>query len=219
MVRNCLKAVAIALIVFPEPLSTALGIALLSAALALPGRKRLDSFGDMDDLVKRSLKKGDPPEFGRGASGNRTIVFHKLKSSLVSQSVIATNRADKSEGSQKNIPAKTPKSADLNPNIALLYTVVPEKGGSAFQSVNWFDNRKVPEKVLHHTLRTSLPQYEALPDNVQTSTVRPVGPGKAPAVKFHAPNKLTPGFEGRNSSPLTEKTRLKNRTGIAAIQQ
>ena len=39
------------------------------------------------------------------------------------------------------------------------------------QSQNWFDNRRVSETVLHHTLKTSFPQYEALPGAQQTSHV------------------------------------------------
>jgi|WetSurMetagenome_2_1015567.scaffolds.fasta_scaffold991612_1 hypothetical protein len=31
---------------------------------------------------------------------------------------------------------------------------------------DWFDNRKIPENIFHHTLRTSFPQYEANCDSM-----------------------------------------------------
>jgi hypothetical protein len=92
MIRNVIRVVAIILIVLPEPFTTPLGIALLSASLRFKDTKRENGFGDPDVLLKRSLKTADFSQTG-----------------------------------------------------------------------NWFDNRRISAGVLHHTLKTSMPQYEATP--------------------------------------------------------
>ena len=56
MIRHGLKAIAVVLIIFPEPITTALGIALLSIMVAFSFQKRLSKFGDLEELVNRSLK-------------------------------------------------------------------------------------------------------------------------------------------------------------------
>lgn len=111
MIRKCLKAVAVVMIFLPEPVTTAIGAALLTALLAIPAQKRLSCFKNLEELVKRSLKTENSPEYGL------------------------------------HVPLK---------NIE-------------YRADKWFDNRRVPETILHHTLKTSLPQYEASPGASQIS--------------------------------------------------
>jgi hypothetical protein len=103
MIRNLIRALAIVLIFLPEPITTAIGIALLSATAAKPGQKRLSKFGDPENLINKSLVNVNQVGFSRNSHLEKTD----------------------------------------------------------YQTCNWFDNRRISEKVLHHTLRTSLPQYEA----------------------------------------------------------
>jgi hypothetical protein len=105
MIRRCLKSIAVVMIFLPEPVTTAIGVALLTALLAIPSQKRLSRFKNLEELVKRSLKSENSPEYGHD------VPLEKI---------------------------------DCRAN-------------------NWFDNRRVPETILHHTLKTSLPQYEASP--------------------------------------------------------
>jgi hypothetical protein len=49
---------------------------------------------------------------------------------------------------------------------------------------SWFDNRTMSEKVLHHTLKTSFPQYEAETDKVNNA-VKPDWRDLEPSVVHH----------------------------------
>ena len=60
-----------------------------------------------------------------------------------------------------------------------------EKNLPVFQPGSWFDNRKVSEKVLHHTLRTSLPQYEASIMKVKNGDAKSNSAEKGPIIRLH----------------------------------
>jgi hypothetical protein len=172
MVRNCLKPIAIVLILLPEPITTALGIALLSVAFALPGYKRLGSFGDLEELAKRSLKSAEPGELSHCFPGEKIVIFHELNISLPSQGAMIPGE-------------KVPGHAIQNSDIAVCRNDAPERAHSDFQTHNWFDNRRVPERILHHTLKTSLPQYEASPGVLQTSGFRSTSTETEQTVELH----------------------------------
>ena len=131
IIRRCLKVIALVLIIFPEPVTTALGIIILSAIAALFVQKRLSKFGDLEELVRKSLKNEKLNEPQLRIFKNQNTVFHELKINMALQ------------------PAAFP--VEVNE---------PKGNQPAFQPNSWFDNRKVPEKVLHHTIKTSFPQYE-----------------------------------------------------------
>jgi hypothetical protein len=103
MFRRFLKAIAVIMIFLPEPVTTAVGLALLTVVMAIPSHKHLSSFKNLDELAKRSLKNSSSLEYSHNISANRANI----------------------------------------------------------QISDWFDNRRISETIFHHTLKTSLPQYEA----------------------------------------------------------
>jgi hypothetical protein len=149
MIRHGLKAIAVVLIIFPEPITTALGIALLSIMVAFSFQKRLSKFGDLEELVNRSLKSRKLNEPSLALFKERRSVFHELKMGL------------------------SPLADDIEKNLPV------------FQPGSWFDNRKVSEKVLHHTLRTSLPQYEASIMTAKNGDAYPNSAEKRPIIRLH----------------------------------
>jgi len=76
MIRSCLKTIAVVLIVIPEPVTTALGVALLSAAFASACYKQQDKFENMDELLKRSLRSTGQHKPGHYPG---KIVHHTLR--------------------------------------------------------------------------------------------------------------------------------------------
>ena len=97
MIRHCLKIFALALIVFPEPITTALGIALLSLIAAFSLQKRLSKFGDLEGLVKRSLKTPTSNESGTKIFKAHTKVLHKLSISATQQPGEVSNEPSKDQ--------------------------------------------------------------------------------------------------------------------------
>ena len=54
------------------------------------------------------------------------------------------------------------------------------------QNSSWFDNRTISASTLHHTLRTSFPQYEAAPGSGDMSDVKVAGNKNIkPAIEYH----------------------------------
>src|ERR1035437_8678786 len=53
------------------------------------------------------------------------------------------------------------------------------------QHESWFDNRSMSEKVLHHTLKTSYPQYEAETSNAQKGAIKTDWRDSEPLVVHH----------------------------------
>ncbi len=128
MIRHYLRAIAIGLIIFPEPITTAIGVALLTATFAIPRNNSLKKFKHMEALIQRSYKRPERYQFEQILSDRRNMVYHKLLRD----------------------PALRPTSMTR-----------PENSLRSPRSTDWFDNRQMSEKVLHHTLKTSLPQYES----------------------------------------------------------
>ena len=128
-IKTVIKTVAVALIILPEPFTTALGVIVLCVTLALFRQKSLHKFGDLEVLIKRSVQKTKPVGFRAYLGTEKEPVTQFYRLSLHSQPLKASGKL--------NRPLTVP------------------------QYNRWFDNRKVTEKVLHHTLKTSFPQYEA----------------------------------------------------------
>lgn len=61
--------------------------------------------------------------------------------------------------------ASLPSQPLRNLGISIYNPAIP-------QYYSWFDNRKVSEPVLHHTLKTSFLQYEAVPGGLQTGNFK-----------------------------------------------
>ena len=212
MARHWLKIIALALIVFPEPVTTAIGIALLSLIAAFSARQRLSKFEDLEGLVKRSIKDARPSEIGLGLFKERTSVFHALKTNAEPQcfSISCESTEIHKASFAKLILADPPiPNVDTRRFNKITFPVLHVKVASddaqttdvdarrfhkitcastrtkhrtgdqpipgvdtrrflkiggicpGSPSLSWFDNRKIPETILHHTLRTSLPQYQA----------------------------------------------------------
>lgn len=152
MLRTAIRTIAIALIAFPEPFTTVLGILILCLTLVIPRQSSLKRFGNLEELAKRSLqKRGTPAGFRRHFAAGQVVIKHQMKPS----------------------PAPEPERMPVKPGTA----------PAACQYHAWFDNRKVDEKVLHHTLKTSFPQYEARMDAVQKDVWKKSS--ARPAVEHH----------------------------------
>jgi hypothetical protein len=166
MTRKWLRMAAFILIALPEPITTPIGIILLLVTFALGGQKRLSKFGDLEELVKRSIKRAESRSLALSILTKKPILFHTLNQT-------ANNSPDSNTGIENSQP----------------------------QYHNWFDNRAVSEKVLHHTLKTSLPQYEASysnqiesPDFVPTENV------------VHHTLKTSPLRNPKSEHPIVQKT-------------
>jgi hypothetical protein len=132
VLKTGIRTLALALIIFPEPVTTALGIMILGASLAVGRPKSLKKFGDLDGLLRRSLTNNQLVGFRR-CYGFEKTVNHRIKLDVPSalQSVLEKSK-------------QSPPLPGYN---------------------SWFDNRKLSESVMYHTLKTSFPQYEADPDD------------------------------------------------------
>ena len=161
MIRHCIRAVAIGLIIFPEPVTTAVGIAILSATMAFPRYRRLESFENIEELICRSFKIPETRRFGGHLPEDKPPVFHKLKRKSNPQSAAVHNDPAIPKHTLSRVSKKIPsgqvkaagKPPQKNPGLGVHLL-------ANYTANKWFDNRRVPEKVLHHTLKTSLPQYE-----------------------------------------------------------
>jgi hypothetical protein len=78
MLRHCLRVFALILIVLPEPITTALGIAMLAVLLKIGRGTHLNQFANMEELVKRSLKRIESDSSSPWTSLKKTAVFHEL---------------------------------------------------------------------------------------------------------------------------------------------
>jgi hypothetical protein len=144
MLRAGIRMAAIALIVFPEPVTTALGILILCAVAAAPKQDDSHRFGDMESLVRKSIKVHEEPVgFRRYFGAEKEVVYHTRK---IEQPSNHLNAADKSE------PA-------------------------TLQTDSSFNNRKVSKTVLHHTLKTSFPQYEMVFEDLSENIAQPTPVG------------------------------------------
>jgi hypothetical protein len=68
---------------------------------------------------------------------------------------------------------------------AYRHYLTEEPAAPNLQHESWFDNRSMSEKVLHHTLKTSFPQYEAESDEKQKSATKTDWRDFEPAVVHH----------------------------------
>jgi hypothetical protein len=137
-IRTIIRTTAIALIIFPEPVTTAIGVIMLSATFAIPGQKSLKKFGDLESLVKISFQNSEPLGFRRFIATEQAVVKHVMKT-LPSQ-------------------ISEPKGESE--------TMVTSQRGSRF------DHRPARETVLLDTLKTSIPQYQAVSKVVQKSGLK-----------------------------------------------
>jgi len=133
MLRNVIRSFAIALIVFPEPVTTALGILILAITFAVTRQKSLRKFGNLEVLVQKSLQNEQPIGFRRYLAAEQPVIHHTLTQNSSSQSLAVQDK--------------------------------PEINLDSHHYQSWFDNRQISEKVLYHTLKTSFPQYERIPEN------------------------------------------------------
>ena len=78
-IKTIIRTTAIALIIFPEPVTTAIGVIMLSATFAMPGQKSLKKFGDLESLVKISFQNSEPLGFRRYIATERAVVNHVMK--------------------------------------------------------------------------------------------------------------------------------------------
>jgi hypothetical protein len=160
-IRRYIKAIAIVLIILPEPFTTPIGIALLTASIASSRPKRLARFGNLDELILRSYKIAERRQFGHYSSEDQNTVFHALKRNPAPSRVLKSNDSTSVKRIQpknlKKLPADPVKTCDIHPRGKI---GLKEHTLSDYSANRWFDNRKIPEKVFHHTLKTSFPQYE-----------------------------------------------------------
>jgi hypothetical protein len=218
-VKTWIRTVAIAMIAFPEPITTVLGILILCASFAIFRPKKLSKFGDLEALVKKSLLDTEPAGFRRYVAARQKIVHHSINlyfplpdqkvpentgpAADVSRTVTSGNLAavaakDKSDLSCGDLPA-TPYS--------LARDEAPGNGAeSSYHKNPWFDNRQISETVFHHTLRTSFPEYEAGQESGTNKNLNASGLKKGePAVEHHT-LKLSPVPETHTVSSETPES-------------
>jgi hypothetical protein len=197
--RHYLRLIALALIVFPEPITTAIGLCLLTGTLLLPGgRKRLSKFRNMEELLARSLKNEEKEKLGCVLK-KTTAVLHGLK--LSEPSLQTLNQAYR--------PLKIKqKPATCGRTIAALATATPHLAFPGYQSGNWFDNRRVPAKIWPRTLQDSITQYKALPAVSPSGSISAGNRESGPGVELHTlKTNLLPQIEQSRKAPAADAWR------------
>ena len=194
MVRRCLKGVAVAMILLPEPVTTVLGIVMLTVLLALSRPKRLSDLGNLEELVTKSLKNKDLSEPCLYFLRNQNTIFHALKGSLPQHSTPVVSETEDSKTLSGNTKKTYQASEVRTSSIEDSRFHKMEKNSTALQANNWFDNRKVSEKVLHHTLKTSLPQYQADADaaDMRSRDYKEISADELQGYKLHTLAKPSP---------------------------
>jgi hypothetical protein len=204
-IKTWIKTVAIAMIAFPEPITTVLGILILCASFAIFRPKKLSKFGDLEALVKKSLLDMEPAGFRRYVAARQKIVHHSINlyfpfpdqkapenagpavdvsRSITSNKLAAVAAKDKSDLAGWDLPA-TPYS--------MIRDEAPGNGAeSSYHKNPWFDNRQISETVFHHTLRTSFPEYEASQESGAKNNPKEGGLKKAETDVEHHTLKLSP---------------------------
>jgi hypothetical protein len=185
MIRHYIRIVALALIIFPEPVTTALGIAILTATLAMPGgRKALSKFKNMEDLLNRSFKDEEKDKLVCFAK-KKTAVLHRLEASRLSLQNQSRHKLEKPLNIQTAVTAGTQQHALAAPAVASQYKDVCEINSPVCLAGGWFDNRRVSARVWHHTLQNSQAQFESSPAVVKKSGRRVNNRETEPGVELH----------------------------------
>lgn len=173
MKRSWLKGLAIALIILPEPFTTPFGIVLLLVSFIVPKRHK-DSLSNLETLVKRYIQLRN---YGHSLNNNSRGTVN-----------IPGNYHKRSSMETRN--------GDVKPHVTAWHEYVDKKTRAEYQYHYINDSRKVSNKVIHHVLQTSLPQYTAAPEksgrvlppgkNIYYSGLRPIRPVRQTKVIHHS---------------------------------
>lgn len=198
MKRNWLRGIAIALIVLPEPFTSPIGAILLLVSYILPKRHK-DSFSNLESLVRRYLQYKETTGLSRSAI-SKPPVFHRLNWDVRSQRI----RRAKDYVTDNRSPNVNRVNV-VPPHVTAWHEYVDKKIRAEFQYRYITDSCKVSNKVIHHVLRNSVPQFTALSltnnkikhhtikttlqpaaENVNYSGLRPVVTLAKPKVVHHS---------------------------------
>jgi hypothetical protein len=165
MIRNYIRLGALALIAFPEPVTTVLGAGILVASFAMFKQKPLRKFGNLDELAKRSLKNEEPTDLEKVFISQQRV-FHKLdpdpkkigKSKTPPVLNWRITAGIKEEQERKALRAAGKKSAKKS-SIKLIEVEQPKK-------------KQANDLMSYHTLKTSFPQYEAPRETIRKNSLR-----------------------------------------------
>ncbi len=127
--RKLLKGLGIALIALPEPFTTPVGVALLCAAYALPGKPRVDSYNRLQEFCKLYL------------------------------SLYQARSCDYNMGGQPRMPEKIARHTlrhdwsgqPIMPEKIVHHTIRYDWPGHPI-----IPEPVIPEKIVHHTLKRKL---------------------------------------------------------------
>lgn len=167
MKRNWLKGIAIALIILPEPFTTPVGAVLLLVSFVLPRRQR-QSLRNMEALMRCYLNTTQPNGFNRLTYLRKLQAPHRLGWSVPSPLV-----------NKESVPY---------PHVTAYRDYIDRKTRAEFQPHYLTDARKVSDRIIHHVLRTGVPQYEAIPvkpDKILSNSLKTISKSPASDV-FHS---------------------------------
>jgi len=170
MKRSYIRAVAVTLLILPEPFTTPVGLILLIVSFFLP-KSHKDNLRNVEDLVRRYLKYTASNGRNRVYNSNKHVAFSCIKhDSYVTSIPMAMNLV----GTSTTISSKLSSKKIINSHVTAWHEYIDKKDRAQYQNNYLNDSRLVNEKIIHHVLRTSLPQYEAVPGKndriVQPST-------------------------------------------------
>ena len=172
MKRTYLRAIAITLLILPEPFTTPFGLILLVVSFFLP-KTHKDNLRNLEDLVRRYLKYSVSSSQNRVYNSDKYVETQSLKlDSLRTTTSMAVNTVSTSAAMSSKLTAKQ----TVNSHVTAWHEYIDKKDRAEFQYHYLNDSRMVNENIIHHVLRTSLPQYEAVREKNDRLTPRTVLP-------------------------------------------
>jgi hypothetical protein len=101
----------------------------------------------------------------------KSLLKFKNKEELIKRSL---NKTDNSKSEWLAPPERSVVFHCLKTEQSLPPDGAAESSRQVFQGNAWFDNRRVSEKIWHHTLNNSVSQYEARPAVMNSSAAVPI---------------------------------------------
>jgi len=160
MKRRYIRALAFILIFLPEPFTTPIGIVLLLFSLLLPKSHRV-GLRNIEDMVKRYSSYYRSSVFRKVFNPNMTIMFHKINRNK--PVLIPETAAFIKPGIKNSLSIGTTHNYSVQ-HVTSWHDYVDKTSRVEFQRHYSLDSSRISDKVIHHVLQTSVPQYKATPE-------------------------------------------------------
>ena len=159
MFRSGIRTIAIALIAFPEPLTTGVGIAMLFASFAIPRQDNLSAFGEPEELIRRSIQRDTKPaDFRRLFTADKAPVFHPRRTlppeqpeAIAEKPTITLLQQNSSWFDNRRVSANV-----LHHTLKTSFSQYEATQVQEDKSCVNPDNQNIKPGIIHHKLKSSL---------------------------------------------------------------